>query len=214
MKLIYKDTNPKTIKSLKMFGHTIYTHTMHPHIGVCPFSKHCFETCLVNSGMGQCGNVKRSRMNKTEDYLQDKAAYKLRLVKELQRVPANISTWTRLNTMSDVNWHDVIELLPNHNFYDYTKDIKKFMANDRPNYHLTFSYDGHNWGKCKRALTKGSVSVVFNQLPKNYKGYKVIDGDTHDSRYLDPKGVIVGLKFKGSKARLQQGIENGFVVNN
>jgi hypothetical protein len=43
--------------------------------------------------------------------------------------------------------------------------------------------------------------VVFDTkrgqpLPSTYKGYTVIDGDKDDLRFLDPKGVIVGLRYK------------------
>jgi hypothetical protein len=45
-------------------------------------------------------------------------------------------------------------------------------------------------------------------LPETYLGRPVIDGDEHDLRFLDPSGVVVGLRAKG-KARKQRG---GFVV--
>ena len=39
----------------------------------------------------------------------------------------------------------------------------------------------------------GNVAVVFrNQLPKTWKGYEVVNGDSNDLRFLD-KGVVVGL---------------------
>jgi hypothetical protein len=46
-------------------------------------------------------------------------------------------------------------------------------------------------------------------LPRAYKGFPVIDGDLHDLRFLDPHGVIVGLKAKG-KAVYDQ---SGFVID-
>jgi hypothetical protein len=39
--------------------------------------------------------------------------------------------------------------------------------------------------------------VAFNRLPETYLGLPVIDGDQSDLRFLDPQGVIVGLKAKG-----------------
>jgi hypothetical protein len=65
------------------------------------------------------------------------------------------------------------------------------------------------------ALNAGhNVAVVFStkkgfDLPSEYKGKKVIDGDKHDLRFLDPKGVIVGLRAKGP-ARQD---ESGFVIH-
>jgi hypothetical protein len=44
-----------------------------------------------------------------------------------------------------------------------------------------------------------NVAVVFagNDLPTEWNGKPVIDGDTDDLRFLDPQGVIVGLRAKG-----------------
>jgi hypothetical protein len=39
--------------------------------------------------------------------------------------------------------------------------------------------------------------VFKNKLPKKYLNKKVIDGDEHDLRFLDPKNSIVGLLAKG-----------------
>ena len=50
--------------------------------------------------------------------------------------------------------------------------------------------------------------VFRNSLPKEYFGYKVIDGDDTDLRFLDPEGCIVGLIEKG-KAKSDQ---SGFVI--
>ena len=44
----------------------------------------------------------------------------------------------------------------------------------------------------------GNIAAVFSdKLPKTYIGKKVINGDDSDLRFLDPKGVIVGLSAKG-----------------
>jgi len=40
--------------------------------------------------------------------------------------------------------------------------------------------------------------VVFkDKLPRTWMSRKVIDGDAHDLRFKDPRGVIVGLVAKG-----------------
>jgi hypothetical protein len=36
----------------------------------------------------------------------------------------------------------------------------------------------------------------YRERPATFLGYPVIDGDANDLRFLDPKGVIVALKFK------------------
>ena len=217
-KFLYKilgiDGNPKCLKSKKMFGHKIYTNTMRPHKKICQFSDHCFKTCLTFSGMGHCPSVKDARIKRTKDYFKNPIAYTNQLIKEVQSTKPCPNTWFRLNTMSDINFKDVISVCPDHNFYDYTKDYKKFINNTLKNYYLTFSFDGHNWDKCLSVLKEGkNVSVVFDDdFPKTFKGYKVIDGDTHDSRWLDKQGCVVGLSFKGSKARKEVAGNNGFTA--
>jgi len=57
-----------------------------------------------------------------------------------------------------------------------------------------------------------NVAAVFgNGLPETYLSHPVINGDAHDLRFLDPKGVIVGLSPKGHKAKRDQ---SGFVIRN
>ena len=71
--------------------------------------------------------------------------------------------------------------------------------NDVPNYNLTYSFSGYNWLMCERFLKEkiANVSVVFkSEPPKEYKEFKVINGDETDERFLDDKGVIIGLKYK------------------
>jgi hypothetical protein len=78
------------------------------------------------------------------------------------------------------------------------------------NYHLTFSRKENNQAMVELiAKMGGNVAVVFaDKLPATYLGKPVIDGDETDLRFLDGKGVIVGLKAKG-KAKKD---ESGFVV--
>ena len=55
-----------------------------------------------------------------------------------------------------------------------------------------------------------NVAVVFaGNMPEAWNGYRVINGDEHDLRHLDPKGVVVGLTPKGNKAKRDT---SGFVV--
>jgi hypothetical protein len=54
-----------------------------------------------------------------------------------------------------------------------------------------------------RALAEGmNVATVFGikktlPMPETYNGRPVFNGDESDLRFLDPKGVIVGLYAKG-----------------
>jgi hypothetical protein len=54
-----------------------------------------------------------------------------------------------------------------------------------------------------------NTAVVFRgQLPEEYLGLDVVSGDETDLRFLDKKGVVVGLTEKG----LAKKDETGFVV--
>ena len=78
------------------------------------------------------------------------------------------------------------------------------------NYSLTFSRSETNEAQCLEVLNRGgNVAVVFRkELPTHWNGFPVINGDENDLRFLDPKGVVVGLKAKG-KAKSDT---TGFVV--
>ncbi len=69
--------------------------------------------------------------------------------------------------------------------------------------------DMHLTEDVKQVLkTKYNIATVFRKkLPKKWLGRKVINGDKHDLRHLDPKKVVVGLIAKG-KAKKDF---NGFV---
>jgi hypothetical protein len=96
---------------------------------------------------------------------------------------------------------------PDLTFYDYTKNperMYRYLSGEMPkNYKLTFSRSESN-EDAATAVTRlgGNVAAVFTtkkgrDLPDTYLGAPVIDGDTHDLRFLDPSGVVVGLRAKG-----------------
>mgnify|MGYP003669961319 CR=1 FL=1 len=54
--------------------------------------------------------------------------------------------------------------------------------------------------------------VWLSYLKRRYlKHIKVIDGDAYDMRYIDDKNVIVGLKFKRVKNKVEK-TNNAFIV--
>jgi hypothetical protein len=111
----------------------------------------------------------------------------------------------RINGTSDLAWipMQMSAEFPDVEFYDYTKLPKPFLRT-RPNYAITFSHTGYNVSDCMQALAHGvNVAVAFaikkgKALPETWNGYTVIDGDTHDLRFLDARGVVVGLRGKGT----------------
>jgi len=133
----------------------------------------------------------------------------------------------RLNGTSDVPFEarkngkalkELMRLFSETRFYDYTKlagrCLPEYIArHGLKDYHLTFSFSGENWRACEMLLSRNvSVAVCFDlkkreNLPDTYKGYRVIDGDVHDLRFLDEKGVIVGLRYKLPKRKNAKNIE-------
>jgi hypothetical protein len=113
----------------------------------------------------------------------------------------------RLNGTSDLLWErfdpDLFSDFLEIQFFDYTKINQRmlnFLDGQFPaNYHLTFSVDACGKHQASYVISRGgNVAVVFwPYVPKNWWGFPVIDGDRHDARFLDPSGVIVGLKAKG-----------------
>lgn len=103
-------------------------------------------------------------------------------------------------------YQNVMSLFPGVQFYDYTKQGLRFLrAQGLPeNYHLTLSWSGATAEyrdliqTVTSKRTRTNVAVVFRgDLPETFSGRRVIDGDAHDLRFLDPEGVVVGLKAKG-----------------
>jgi hypothetical protein len=105
----------------------------------------------------------------------------------------------------------IFTAFPTTQFVDYTKNPHRMRRALPSNYSLTFSRSETNEADCIAVLQSGgNVAVVFAKgLPATWNGFPVIDGDKHDLRHLDPRGVVVGLSPKGAKARRDT---SGFVV--
>jgi hypothetical protein len=109
-------------------------------------------------------------------------------------------------------YRNIFEAFPEIQFLDYTKNARRFDRTLPPNYHLTFSVSETNHETARILLSRSvSCAVVFGVLPhpESFLHSKVINGDEHDLRFLDPAGVIVGLTPKGHKAKRDT---SGFVV--
>lgn len=124
---------------------------------------------------------------------------------------------------------NLMTLFPAVAFYDYTKTIKRAVksASGRLpfNYSLTFSKTENNDADVARVIEAGgNVAIVFHRTAyklvvdagvyngsefEPLKGIRVIDGDAHDFRPVDPKGVIVALKAKGEA----KNDRSGFVLH-
>lgn len=240
--------NPKTKKN----GITTVYISVTPHrvegLGnMCPYASEgpdgCADPCLHNSGrtMGESPSadmIRRGRLARRKLYFKHRDVFMAMYHREMPLAVARAekrghTLVARLNVLADWDWYakhpEMITRYPSVQFYDYTKDqlkYERFLRGEyAPNYHLTFSRDGHwNEPKCLEYLAKGgSVTAVFkvkynpsngtkDLLPATYLGYPVIDGDESDLRFLDPKGCWIGLRAKG-KARTRKPAPGAFVID-
>ena len=206
---------------------------------VCQWrSKGCTMACLNTAGRGQMQRTQDSRIAKTKLFFEERFDFLTKLSKEIISSVKSASKKSmqavfRPNLTSDIAWENIINedgvtIFEKHGktqFYDYTKSFKRmcaflgkpFIKGEKfpSNYHLTFSRSEHNDTKCEMVLAMGgNVAVVFrNQLPKTWKGFEVVNGDETDLRFLDKKGVVVGLIEKGlakkaSTGFVQEGIDS------
>jgi hypothetical protein len=227
--------NAKTIKGEKL-GYKSYILYMSSFkdnskgINLCSHaSKGCSDSCLVGSGMGGIyTTVKNGRRNKAEWFLENRNEFLNTLVKEISNaIKLNKDKAIpvfRLNGTTDIVWEkfkikdnkNIFELFPDSQFYDYTKNHLRFNKVLPKNYHLTFSRSETNHKKAMEILSRGfNVAMVFNKLTDNFQGYKVINADLDDLRFLDDKNVICGLKYKkmtGKGANNKLAFESGFAI--
>ena len=228
-KLLSVNSNPKIDKSNKV-SEKYWSCIMHLRpisTKICPYQDiaKCKDACLNTAGLGGVyPSIQKARQKKTDLFLNDRDEFMRVLVKDINtfirackrkdKRPA-----IRLNGTSDIQWEyieideyeNIFAMFPEVQFYDYTK-IPTRKIDHIPNYHLTWSYSEAN-DKYAKMFDKvpNNKAVVFKNkiLPSMFKGLKVIDGDTHDMRFLDEPNSVVGLKAKG-KARQDK---SGFVIN-
>lgn len=227
--------NAKTIKGEKL-GYTTYVLYLAPHRqnsqakNICPMaSAGCIAACLYSSGHGSMSGVQKGRINKTEYFLTDREAFLKALYVEIAQAELKhkleeTKFAIRLNGTSDISWEtfkvkdnkNIFELFPNVQFYDYTKNYLRFKKPLPANYSLLFSRSESNEEIAIGLLNQGvNVAIVFDTLPSEYKGFKVINGDETDLRFKDEKGVVIGLKYKkltGKGVDNQKVFETGFGV--
>jgi len=234
-KPLLSTNNAKTIKGEKL-GYITYILYMSPFtanskgINVCSHaSKGCADSCLVGSGFGgMYTSVKQGRIDKTEYFLRDRVGFlhqvKDEIAKAIKKNEGKAIVTIRLNGTSDLPFEkfkvfegkNIFEVFPDVQFYDYTKNYLRFDKELPKNYHLTFSRSEINNDKSIELLKRGfNVAMVFDKLPETYEGFKVINADLDDLRFLDEKNVICGLKYKkmtGKGANNNLAFESGFAI--
>jgi hypothetical protein len=162
------------------YGLYLAPHTLSGYNVCTSATPECILGCLhttghvgieIHSGRNQ---IQTARINKTRLLFENPEFFMQWLIADITNkhklaIKKGFGFSVRLNCTSDIDWANVrlnglniFETFPEITFYDYTKNVKKFI-NKPENYHLTFSYTGRNWAKCKTVLAQGhNVAMVFN----------------------------------------------------
>lgn len=172
----------------------------------------CTASCVGMNGNRRYSSVQAAAIMRTRWLMTDPSAFISLMAAEVDKayVRHGDALQVRLNTFSDIPWEGVALWLftdrPHVRMYDYTKWPRREAPE---NYHLTFSASERTPDQeiVERVRGGQNVAVVFSTprskpLPDEWKGLRVIDGDIHDARWLDPRGVVVGLRAKGRMRRL------------
>ncbi len=214
MKLL-STANPKIQKGTKLGYLSFILHLAPATLSgkeTCPKrTAGCTAACLNTAGRGgmfrkgeNTNIIQQARIRKTRMFFEARDAFMAALEADIklgirQAAKLGLTPVFRLNGTSDLAWekYGIIEKFPQVQFYDYTKVLGRKIAHLQ-NYHLTFSAADGNDADVAKAVSAGmNVAAVFDKLPSEYMGREVINADEHDLRFLDPKGVIAGLKAKG-----------------
>ncbi len=229
---------PETAKYL-LTGLTLAPHSISGH-NVCKGSSDgCRDSCnMLFSGLRVTPQARFASIAQTLWLFEDPASFVAQLHRDIgQHVRraerAQLKPLIRLNMASDLDWLEVIQKWPTVTFFDYTKirgRFEQYLNGKLPeNYHLTFSrHEKHSPELIESFLKRGgNVAQVFDvtyngqrkifgPLPKfetvGSLRVSVTDGDRHDVRLpqVDGRGVIVGLRVKGTNAAKESARESGF----
>ena len=219
--------NPKIQKGTKLGYLSFILHLAPADLSgreTCPKrTAGCTAACLNTAGRGgmfkkgeNTNMIQKARIRKTQYFFNARQDFMLDLKKDIEKAikfanRKGLVPVFRLNGTSDLSWEkydmipglNVFECFPNVQFYDYTKVLGR-KTKMYPNYHLTFSKADGNDADVAEALLQGmSVVAVYDAIPAG-----VPSADETDLRFLDPKGIMLGLKAKG-KAKKDL---SGFVI--
>ncbi len=204
---------------------------------LCPDASDGCKALCLGWHSGQAGmvaddadinSVRRSRIDKARRFMRDRAAYMRDVVRSielgiLKAHKLGMMLCVRMNGSTDIAWEGIacvrngvryrnlMQAFPDIQFVDYTKSARRFERALPANYSLTLSRHEHNEDAAVALVAsgRGNAAVVVKSVPETWRGLTVIDGDKHDLRHLDPRGVIVGLTPKGRKAKRDT---SGFVI--
>jgi hypothetical protein len=218
--------NPKMLKGLSQGYNTYILHLAPADLSgfnTCPkATAGCKAACLNTAGRGgmfkkgeTTNAIQKARIRKTKMFYEQRQDFMLTLKKDIelaikQSKKLGLIPVIRLNGTSDLSWEkydmipgqNVFECFPDIQFYDYTKILGR-KVKGIANYNLTFSAADGNDADVYSAISQSyNVATVFgikktDPMPESYNGLPVSNGEESDLRFLDPKGVVVGLYAKG-----------------
>lgn len=208
-------------------------------INTCSHAKiaQCFKPCLEHSGKMSLPTAIRARDRRLKLLIDNPQAFFSILIADIEKIERKAKregkgTAYRLNGTSDLEWSrikingkSIFELLPDLTWYDYTKNPKIAESYREQGLSCTLSW----YPKLDPCFVRehlesgGNVAIAYQPrggLPDtqeiNGREFRVIDGDISDLRFLDEKGVVVGLRYKyatgkNAKQRNQKARSAGFI---
>ena len=209
--------NPKIQKGTKLGYLSFILHLAPSDLSgknTCPkATKGCIAACLNTAGRGgmfkkgeNTNMIQKARIRKTQYFFDNREGFMQDLVNDITKAikfaeRKGLTPVFRLNGTSDLSWEkykvastgqNIFEYFSFVQFYDYTKVLGRKVKH-LANYHLTFSKADGNDSDVADALLQGmSVVAVYDKIPAG-----VPSADETDLRFLDPKGIMLGLKAKG-----------------
>jgi hypothetical protein len=209
--------NPKIQKGTKLGYLSFILHLAPADLSgkeTCPKrTAGCTAACLNTAGRGgmfkrgeNTNMIQKARIRKTNEFFNNREQFMFDLYHDIIKAKKfaekqGLIPVFRLNGTSDLSWEkyevgttgmNLFQLFPTTQFYDYTKVLGRKVA-QYPNYHLTFSKADGNDADVAEALMQGmSVVAVYDEIPAGTPS-----ADETDLRFLDPKGIMLGLKAKG-----------------
>ena len=194
----------------------------------CSYSGACELGCLKYAGLNQLTTHALARATRTALFWDDSEAFFAQAIRELRAVERkaarlDMAFAIRPNVLQDLPplADRIAREFPDAHVYDYTK-IPAPWTRRRPNYTLAYSVSERSTARQIRACVDHGINcaLVFDTpkgepLPKTYtlagRTLPVTDGDVSDLLYTYPAGVWIGLRWKGSRARLAEGLSAGWV---
>lgn len=186
----------------------------------------CRALCLASAGKGGLTTVQEARKVRTLFLAEHPEAFLAILVRDLHKAQAKARKagrilGVRLNILSDLRWEAIapclFDMFGDAMFYDYTKWPMALRYLVPSNYHLTYSATERTTYDQIATMVDMGVNVAVpvaikrsEPIPATLYGVPAIDGDKHDVRPLDPKGVVVALRPKGAARKAEAG-EDRFV---